>query len=237
MNVRLGVLTFDSGRRQVIAANGESLHLTPKAFDLLALLISRAPCVVEKSEIHSRLWPGGFVTDATLVGLVKELRRTLRQPDGSSPIRTAHGVGYAITATMAGPEFQEAVPEHWLIDGERRVPLAPGENLVGRDPTSRVWLDAAGVSRRHARIIVHGHDAEIEDLESKNGTIVTGTQLTASALLRDGDDVRIGPVRLIYRRSESGMSTDTLLTGYVGAPANGREPRSQMKRSSSLPVS
>ena len=38
--------------------NGAALHLTPKAFDLLALLIAAAPRVVPKAEIHERLWPG-----------------------------------------------------------------------------------------------------------------------------------------------------------------------------------
>ena len=53
------------------------VHVTPKAFDLLQLLIEQAPRVVEKRELHERLWRGTFVSDATLVGLVKELRRGL----------------------------------------------------------------------------------------------------------------------------------------------------------------
>ena len=58
--------------------NGDtSIHLTPKGFDLLALLVSEAPRVVPKAELHQRMWPGTFVSDATLVGLVKEVRRAL----------------------------------------------------------------------------------------------------------------------------------------------------------------
>ena len=68
---------FDSARRQVTRATAEPVHLTPKAFDLLALLIDEAPRVVQKTEIHAHLWPGVFVTDAALVGLVKELRQWL----------------------------------------------------------------------------------------------------------------------------------------------------------------
>src|SRR5688500_14232386 len=53
---RLGNLTFDSARRLVTTDNGVVLHLTPKAFDLLRLLIEHAPHVVTKAAIHQRLW-------------------------------------------------------------------------------------------------------------------------------------------------------------------------------------
>ena len=35
--------------------------------------------MVSKTTLHERLWPGTFVTDTTLVGLVKELRRALEE--------------------------------------------------------------------------------------------------------------------------------------------------------------
>src|SRR5215471_1525560 len=96
--VRFAWFVLDSDRRQV-TRDERAIHLTPKAFDLLALLIAEAPRVVRKSELHERLWPGTFVADATLVGLIKELRRALDDRDKSAPIvRTAHGVGYGLAA-------------------------------------------------------------------------------------------------------------------------------------------
>ena len=68
MIATFGGLTFDSTRRQVLRPNGDAIHLTPKAFDLLALLIAEAPRVVAKSELHQSLWPGVFVTDAPWSG-------------------------------------------------------------------------------------------------------------------------------------------------------------------------
>jgi DNA-binding winged helix-turn-helix (wHTH) protein len=93
--VRFQSFDFDSVRRRLSRA-GEEVHLTPKAFDLLALLIEAAPRVVPKAEFHRHLWPNGVVSDATLAGLVKELRRALAGHEpGASFIRTAHRVGYA----------------------------------------------------------------------------------------------------------------------------------------------
>jgi DNA-binding winged helix-turn-helix (wHTH) protein len=98
VTVRLGTFVLDSDRRQVM--RGEAVvHLTAKAFDLLLLLVDEAPRVVRKAELHQRLWPDTFVSDAALGALVKELRRALDDRDPRTPIiRTAHGVGYACAA-------------------------------------------------------------------------------------------------------------------------------------------
>ena len=210
MTARVKHFTCDSARRQLLDAAGRPLHLTPKAFDLLSLLIERAPGVVTKAEIHGRLWQGVFVSDATLVGLVKELRRVLQDDDPSSPIiRTAHRVGYALCDVERASGSQSVQAAHWIVDEHRRISLHQGENIVGRDPRSDVWVDLAGVSRRPARIVVGDQGAEIEDLGSKNGTSVGENAVTARFLLQDGDPIRVGPARLIYRFSESGATTET----------------------------
>ena len=83
--------------------------------------------------------------------------------------------------------------------------------MIGRDPASRVWLDVARVSRRHARILVDAEGALLEDLGSKNGTTVGTTTVTGQAPLRDADVIHLGPVRLVYHASASGMPTETHL--------------------------
>ena len=96
MIVRFRTWTFDSRRRQVVDDDGRVVHLTPKAFDLLAMLLERVPDVVRKTELHEQIWPGTFVSDATLVGVIKELRRAFGDRDRSAPlIRTSYGIGYA----------------------------------------------------------------------------------------------------------------------------------------------
>jgi len=66
--VRFGSFELATDAR-LLTRSGESLHLTPKAYDLLALLVDAAPRVVPKAELHARLWPDTFVADTTLVGL------------------------------------------------------------------------------------------------------------------------------------------------------------------------
>jgi hypothetical protein len=199
---------LDVDQRRLL--RGESqLHLTPKAFDLLVLLINEAPRVVRKPEIHERLWPGTFVSDATLVGLVKELRRVLDDHESKPLIRTAHRVGYAFDGQLERGASSPAV-SRWVVAGSRRIPLEIGETLIGRDPASAICLDATGVSRRHARIVVGSAGAKLEDLGSKNGTSVgEDDPLTSPLTLHDGDRIQIGPIVIVYHASASGISTET----------------------------
>jgi pSer/pThr/pTyr-binding forkhead associated (FHA) protein len=55
------------------------------------------------------------------------------------------------------------------------------------------------VSRRHARIVVAGGQATLEDLGSKNGTFLRGKRLTSPAVLSDGDEILLGRVPMTFR--------------------------------------
>ena len=210
---RFGPFTLDPATRQ-LQRGAEVVHLTPKAFDLLTLLVGEAPRVVAKAEVHDRLWPGTFVSDAALVGLVKELRRALEDRDPSAPIvRTAHGVGYALAVVVERAPVGATQVWHWIdVDG-RRIRLLDGDNVIGRDPDSRIWLDVASVSRRHARILVRAGAALLEDLGSKNRTTIGEAVLSGQTGLHDGDRIAIGPIRLVYHTSSSGMPTETQVEG------------------------
>lgn len=206
--LRCGPFALDPDQR-LLFRGGEPLHLTPKAFDLFHLLVAEAPRVVSKRELHERLWPGTFVTDSNLTGLVKELRRVLADNDPGAPvIRTVHRVGYACALDTAA-ERAEPGAWHWLVVNGSRFVLQQRENIVGRDPASDVWVDVPGISRRHARITVDGSAVLLEDLGSKNGTTVSDTPVDAAVVLRDGDRIRFGSVAAVYRTSTAGMSTET----------------------------
>jgi DNA-binding winged helix-turn-helix (wHTH) protein len=200
----------DPLRRRLAATDGTVLHLTPKAFDLLLYLMTEAPRVVRKTELHAHLWPGTFVTDAALTSLVKELRRVLHRPNpGAALIKTAHGIGYAFEGTIRKAVLP-ATGGHWLVGPRGRVELQSGEHTIGRDPDSEVRLDEVDVSRRHARICIDGALATIEDLGSKNGTFVGTTRVLGRMPLRDGDIIRAAGACLTYRQPTRGSSTETV---------------------------
>jgi DNA-binding winged helix-turn-helix (wHTH) protein len=95
VSIRFGSFTLDLDTRQ-LTRDRQVIHLSPKAFQLLATLTLERPKVLSKSELQQRLWPDTFVAEANLSNLVAEIRKALGD-SGRSPswIRTVHGLGYA----------------------------------------------------------------------------------------------------------------------------------------------
>ena len=215
MRLIFGDSEFDPGRR-LLLRHGSATPLSPKAFQLLELLLDRRPEAVSKAEILDNLWPKTFVSDASLHNLVAEIRAAL-DDDPRTPrfIRTVPRYGYAFhgdarpasTADSHAPQFTWSGPR--LVSRRRDWPLAEGANLVGRDRDCAVCIDSGTVSRRHARILVTNGHATIEDLGSKNGTSVDGRKIKEPVTLEEGVQVRVGSVTMTYREVDALPSTRT----------------------------
>ncbi len=194
---------FDSDTHEV-HRSGHEVPLSPKAFHLLEVLIRERPNAVERRRLHAELWPGIFVTDANLPNLVAELRSGLGD-DARKPriIRTVRGFGYAFRASaravLPGLAAPSEDPMYRLIWGNREIALLPGENGIGRAADSTLWIDDSAVSRHHARIMIGDSGAVLEDLGSKNGTLVRGKRISGARKLADKDPIEIGPANLIFR--------------------------------------
>jgi hypothetical protein len=147
---------------------------------------------------------------------VTEIREALGdRARGAHIVRTVHRYGYAFAADIEDEGLRDTVantparPTCWLTWRKRVFGLTEGEHIAGREPDVGVWLDSSKVSRRHARLVVSGTRATIEDLGSKNGTFVRGARISAPATLEAGDDIRIGPFTLIFRVARGPVSTET----------------------------
>jgi DNA-binding winged helix-turn-helix (wHTH) protein len=213
VRLSFGPCTLDLDTRQLLR-NGKEIHLTPKAYLLLETLISERPKVVSKADLQQRLWPDTFVVEANLSALVAEIRTALGdRAQAPRFIRTVHGFGYAFCADAMIESGARAVttesPSCWLEWGKRRFPLTHGEHVIGRDPDVDIKLDGSTVSRRHARLVVTAEGALLEDFGSKNGTFHGETRVTSPVGLADGDDIRIGSVRVTYHAPTPQLSTET----------------------------
>ncbi len=84
----------------------------------------------------------------------------------------------------------------------RVVPLPDSADLVlGREAGVELPIDHDAVSRRHARVKRRGAEITVEDLGSRNGTLVNGTPITAMRRLTAGDVIRVGPAQAIVATS------------------------------------
>src|SRR5262245_34735025 len=213
MRLEFDDVIFDAECRQ-LWIGGQEARLSPKAFDLLALLIARQPNAVSKSEIHDHLWPGTFVSDSNLPSLASEIREALRDRDRARRlIRTLHGRGYSFQAPGAESSRHELAhrsADGWLVGATDEIALFAGENVLGREGPGVTLLKASAVSRRHARIVIDADRVVVEDLGSKNGTYVNDRRVNAPTPVVDGDQVRIGSLLFTFHRPQPGGSTQTL---------------------------
>ncbi len=212
MRLRFGEVTFDPEAR-LLLRGPSPVHLAPKAFDLLALLVQQRPRALSREELMNAIWPDVLVTEANLTSLVNDVRAALgegaKQP---AFIRTHHGFGYSFVADVIiekAPVAERTGVRLWLVWGLNVLPLVEGDNVLGRDPTADVWVGDVSVSRQHARIRVRDGAAMLEDLGSKNGTLRDGCRINGLVPLSDGDGLRIGSVDLVFRAASLSASTAT----------------------------
>jgi len=211
---RFGEFELDPETRELRCA-GRPVPLTPKALRLLELLLRRQPAAVSRQEIRDALWPRLYVADSNLPSLVWELRSALGDRPRGRILRTVRGFGYAFSGEVKSRAERSTRADGGsegglrLVWGDRSFALQGGENRLGRGSDVEVLIDAASVSRHHALIVVAGSTAVLEDLGSKNGTRLNGEPVGTGRELRDGDEIRLGTVQLLFRSLPRDAATAT----------------------------
>ena len=244
MKVRFGSFVFDAGARELVhnpetdppigadprrrqdpgrQAGPRPIHLSPKAFDVLEILLARRPNVVSKDVLLKEVWAGKVVEEANLAIVVGEIRKALGD-DTKSPtmILTIARRGYRFAADVqelleggspkpeAGSREAGQYVRWWLCWNDKTFPLREGENIVGRHPSSSVWIDGTSVSRIHARIMANPGGVTVEDRGSRNGTSIDGRKITGPHRLVDGSTVTFGSETTVFRQwsDEAAVGTE-----------------------------
>jgi len=212
-----------NGDTRQLLGDGTEVHLSPKALSLLLMLLEERLRAVSKAELQAALWPSTFVGEANLTTLVREIRRALGDTgQGSKYIRTVHRFGYRFVATVTAADSTAPASgmRMSVSGGGRQFLLAEGVTVIGRAGDAGVRIESGGVSRHHARIVIDRGHAHVEDLGSKNGTFVDGKPVADARVLRDGDEIRVGPVALTFSVAPTTQATETMTQTAGGIPSS-----------------
>jgi DNA-binding winged helix-turn-helix (wHTH) protein len=209
----VSAIVVEVGTR-LVRREGVEIHLSPKAFDLLVILVRNRPNSVAHEDLQAALWPDVHISETSLAVLVTQLRKALGDTSAEGRlIRTLHRVGYAFIgeAVIADPAEPTATPVCRLIWRGKSIDVPQGEWVIGRDRGSAVYIDADSVSRHHAKLIIRNQEASIEDLGSKNGTWVSGERVHGIVPLADGTSFRLGSESLRFEIRGVDRSTRTAI--------------------------
>jgi DNA-binding winged helix-turn-helix (wHTH) protein/TolB-like protein len=120
--------------------DGDPVALTPKAFDLLRLLVENHGRLLEKGELMRRLWADTFVEEANLTQHVFTLRKILgEQPNGRPYIDTVPRRGYLFVADV------EEIVEPSLPAQAMTSPALPGRRLPLAAPAAAATVLVAAI--------------------------------------------------------------------------------------------
>ncbi len=113
------------------------------------------------------------------------------------------------------------------LNGDRtgqRLALPRDRSILGRHPECDIVLDQGAVSRQHAQISFIDGQFVIEDLHSRNGTLVNGQLVQTPQALQDGDEVKICDHSLAFHMDMAPTVAARGASGFGGEFGDGAQP-------------
>lgn len=146
---KFGEFRLDAQNR-VLKKGEEQVALSPKAFDVLVLLIQHSGEVVTKDELMRAVWADSFVEESNLTQTVFMLRKALGETPEQRYILTVQGRGYRFVADVkeVAPESSVVEPATETTAGfESRLPrtLGQAQGKLGASATRPLVAGAAVV--------------------------------------------------------------------------------------------
>lgn len=203
MNYRFGQFEIHPQDRRLLR-DGVELHVQPKTFDTLLLLVEERGHLVSKGELMARLWPDMVVTEHSLTRCIREVRKVLGdQPVESRFIETVPKSGYRFVAEVEAAEDQakkfarDGDHRHgrqrllWVTAGLAAVLLglgawywmAPGPNAAGIEPPVLAIPPIANTTGdADYDLVLGGLTEDIRTRLSSSGQLAVNSAGSAAAL-------------------------------------------------------
>jgi hypothetical protein len=81
-----------------------------------------------------------------------------------------------------------------MLDGAQEYQFIVKEILIGREQACDLPLEDLTVSGRHAKLAFHHGHWWVEDLHSRNGTLLNREPVLSQVVLASGDELQVGQV-------------------------------------------
>ena len=216
MHVAFGDFVFDSDTRELLRG-GNRVTLSPKAFQLLEVLIENRPKALSKSVLHDRLWGDTFVVEANLSNLVGEIRHALGE-DSRAPrfVRTVHRFGYAfqgvernaeqssVTSLPLDRSSQNNLPQQLTRFIGRQREIAAVRSLVSQSRLTTL-CGAGGIGKTRLAIEAARHSWD---------EYADGVCLVEFASISDPQLIPQTVASVLGLREERGRSLTEAVAGY-----------------------
>jgi hypothetical protein len=180
--------------------------------EVLLVLAEHPGEVVSKADLVDHAWRSGFIAENTVTHAVQELRAAFGdEPKKPRILETVHRRGYRLIPrpedVLSDETCSTYEARYRLLADRTEILLPVGTTVLGRGHDVDALLSSHHVSRHHARITVSGDGATIEDLGSKNGTLLNDELVASATHLALGDALRFGDETFQFTTCHPGDSS------------------------------
>jgi len=127
----------DEGK-SVLLRDGHSVPLTPKAFEILLVLVRNPGRVLKKEELLDVVWPDAYVDENNLPRNISSLRKALGEgPAEHKYIVTLPGQGYRFVAEVRQLDAPNSAPTRSLLESVPAEPAIPEPAPIVHDAIVR----------------------------------------------------------------------------------------------------
>lgn len=132
----------------VLSKLGEPIAIEPQVYELLSYLIANSQRLVTRGELFEQVWPGKIISDTTLSGHIKHVRKALGDSGQHQFfIKTIHGRGYQFSGAVNVIQYDKTVSEKTIETPENNqlckgplVTVMPFLNMSS-DPEQRFFAE------------------------------------------------------------------------------------------------
>jgi Tol biopolymer transport system component/DNA-binding winged helix-turn-helix (wHTH) protein len=140
-----GPFLLDASERRLLR-DGRTVALTPKAFDLLCILVEHSGRLMTKEQLLQALWPSTFVQESNLNHCVSVLRKALGDDgNGERYIETVPKRGYRFVAPVAQTLSAPAIAQPADAANVTPIPASHEQSRWRARDTARALIAAAAV--------------------------------------------------------------------------------------------